>query len=101
MTLRIHPLFTVARPRALLACGLLLEAFTAEAQNLGNVPVELAIATAGETRVVAEIAPNEVAQQRFARGQSAVFINRSSAEASLYVAIRGDTELGMRYVPAE
>ena len=33
MTLRIHPLFTVARPRALLACGLLLEAFTAEAHH--------------------------------------------------------------------
>jgi hypothetical protein len=33
MTLRIRALFTVARPSALLACGLLLESFTAEAHH--------------------------------------------------------------------
>jgi hypothetical protein len=34
MTPRIHALFTVARPSALLACGLLLEAFTVEAHQI-------------------------------------------------------------------
>ena len=33
MTLRIRALFAVARPGALLACGLLLEAFSAEAHH--------------------------------------------------------------------
>lgn len=33
MTLRIHALFTVARPSALLACGLMLGAFTVEAHH--------------------------------------------------------------------
>jgi hypothetical protein len=36
MTLRIHALFTVARPSALLACGLMLGAFTVEAQTTSS-----------------------------------------------------------------
>jgi hypothetical protein len=76
-------------------------AFTAEAQNLGDVPVTIGRWSGSEVKPLAELAPGGVAAQRYDRGQTAVFVNRSDREASLFVAVRGDTELGMRYTPAE
>ena len=44
--------------------------------------------------------PGEKLRHRFAPGEGAIIVNRSDADASLKVRVWGDTQIAMRYTPA-
>jgi len=77
-------------------------AFRAQLMNVGEVAVEIAQRTAsGDTLVLATLAPGQSVDQPFPAGSAALLINRSGRAASIQGVISGDTNLGMRYTPAE
>jgi len=77
-------------------------AFTAELLNVGPESVRIYEATAeGDTFLVTTLAPGRAARALFAAGSAALLANPSSQEASIKAVVRGDTNLGMRYVPVD
>lgn len=77
-------------------------AFSAELLNVGRVAVEVAeVTAAGDTLVRAVLRPDSTAVARFGTGSAALLRNRSDQEAAVQAVIRGDTALGMGYVPVD
>lgn len=75
-------------------------AFTAELLNVGPESVRVSEATAaGDTLLITTLAPGRAARASFPAGSAALLANPSRQEASVRAVIRGDTNLGMRYVP--
>lgn len=76
--------------------------FSAELANVGAVAVDvLEVTASGDTVEVEVLAPGASATARFARGSAALLRNRSDRDASVDAVIRGDTDLGMGYVPVD
>ncbi|GAB5537234.1 MAG: hypothetical protein Rubg2KO_34830 [Rubricoccaceae bacterium] len=77
-------------------------AFTAELLNVGPESVDIYEATAdGDTLLITTLSPGRAARASFASGSAALLANPSRQEASIQAVVRGDTNLGMRYVPVD
>lgn len=74
--------------------------FTAELLNEGPATVTvLEVTSRGDTLLVASLDAEQSARASFSTGSAAVLANRSREDASVRAVVRGDTNLGMRYVP--
>lgn len=77
-------------------------AFSVELLNVGAAPVDVVEVTrSGDTTVVSRLGPDASTQARFAAGSAALLRNHSGRDATVRAVVRGDTDLGMRYVPVD
>jgi hypothetical protein len=74
--------------------------FFAEVQNQGSVPAVVQVDRSGTVVDLGTAMPGEKLRHRFAPGEGAIIVNRSDADASLTVRVWGDTQIAMRYTPA-
>ncbi|MCX5690205.1 MAG: hypothetical protein NTV94_10565 [Planctomycetota bacterium] len=75
--------------------------FFAEIVNEGSVPALVRVDSSGELRDLGVAQPGEKLRHRFAAGEGAIVVNRADTDASLKVRVWGDTQIAMRYTPAE
>ncbi|MEM1055808.1 MAG: hypothetical protein AAGI52_09785 [Bacteroidota bacterium] len=76
--------------------------FTAMLRNDGGATVRISeITAAGDTVSVGSLAPDATTTAFFGAGSTALLINTSDERARVWAEVTGDTNLGMRYVPAE